>query len=221
MFAAETTIRVPSLHPNALACVELSIINITALSRTFQGESNTDVSSLKEPLLLLGDSLATKVKSNFQEAVRAILEFGPFDIRCESDAAMLLFETAVRANEGLLHPARPILRGWETGFDSHAPVARIGEEFGRFAAEFSKRWPGSVKDPIGFAAWAERASNANGHFFTDGCGRIARAIATAVLARSGLIYPNFRNRSEYFELIVQLPKDWEREYRKRCSSISQ
>ncbi len=196
-------------------CIDRSIDIIGRLSRTFKGEANTDVSALKEPLLLSGESLASTVRLNVRDAALAILEYGPRDVRCALDAEGLLYDTAVRANRGLLQPARSILRAWETGIAAHSPARRVLDDFQRFAAEFAERWEEGFVKPVQFASWIEWRSNANGHFFTDGCGRIARTFSLTALSRQRLLYPVFIDREQYFQLIGLPFGEWQREYSAR------
>lgn len=207
----------PTHHrsPDVARCVELSIQVVTRLSRSFQGEANTDVSALKAPLVLSGDALAAAVRLNLQSAVDAILEYGPNDIRCTTDAETLLYETAARVNHGLLEPKRPLMRTWETGIPTHSPAAAVVENFQRFAEEFHDRWRGSFVDAVQFASWVEWRSNAHGHFLTDGCGRFARAFSIAALGRQRVVYPAFRDRSEYYTHIETSCEHWQQAYSDR------
>jgi hypothetical protein len=185
------------------------------------GETNTDVSADKAPLLLTGNTLAATVKTNVRDAIEGILEYGPGDIRCGSDAEVLLYDIAVRVNRGLLDPSRPLMRTWETGIARHAPAAKVIEDFQRFSGELAERWHESFSDPISFAAWVERRSNANGHHLTDGCGRFARALAIAALSRQEFIYPAFQDRHEYFEYIEGPEAEWEQAYTSRIGKASE
>jgi len=199
--------------------IERSLNALAGLSRTFTGESNTDVSSRKTPLFLAGEELAKVVRANVYDAVTALLEYGPNDVRGQIDAETLLCNTAVRVNNGLLAPDRSIFRAWNTEIAVHSPMEQVELEFSKFAEDFATRWCGGFQAPVDFAAWVEYRSNARGHFFTDGCGRISRAISIASLGRAGLTYPQFKNRGEYFDLIAGSLESWTVQYRSRIPLI--
>lgn len=195
--------------------VDRSIAAITPLSRSFQGESNTDVSAQKEPFLLCDGEIAPQVHANFRAAVRGLLTIGPRDIRLPQDTELVLLDTSRVINRDLHPSTRPFFRTWETPFPEHASVRDIPDAYRKFCTQFTEEWAFSFRDPISFAAWMEWSSNARGHFWYDGCGRIARSVSVTALVRTELVYPTFEDRSEYFALIAQPLENWTKEYRSR------
>ena len=201
------------------AAIDLSIERITALSRSFRGESNTDVSACKEPFIVPADEVSQRVIANFRLAVSRFSTLGPRDLRVGQDAEVVLLDIARTVNEGLHPDKRPLLRTWETGLLGHAALVELRDSYDRFCGEFAQEWPFSFRDPAPFGAWIEWTANARGHFWYDGCGRITRAAAVTALSRAELAYPQFESRAEYFELISQPLASWTKTYAMRVGRL--
>ena len=198
-------------------CIRLSFERVKPLSRSFNGESNTDTSEQKPPLLTSGPILASLARQNFLRACSELVSIRQDALVFPTDAQELLLQVAGAINHGLIEPTRSIFRTWETGICEHTPVAGIEEGFRSLATELHSRWPASFSDSISFAAWVERSLNAHGHLLTDGCGRISKAFSVAALARQGLVYPSFDGPTEYIDLITGDEGSWYESYRERVS----
>jgi hypothetical protein len=62
-----------------------------------------------------------------------------------------------------------------------------------------QNWSELVRDPVPAAAWAEwQLGGGPLHPFYDGCGRISRAFAAALLVRGGRLLPLFDTSAQYF-----------------------
>ncbi len=199
--------------------IDQSIERIMRLSRSFCGESNTDVSAQKEPFVVPQDAVGSLVVSNFRTAVGRLLMLERRDLRIGADAELILLDTARTINEGLHPVRRPFFRHWETPFSEHSRVSQIRHEYDHFCKRFADEWAFGFRDPVAFGAWTEWAANARGHFWYDGCGRITRAVAVSSLAREGLVYPCFESRKEYFALIREPLEQWTQTYRSRLAGM--
>jgi hypothetical protein len=209
---------------NQLSSVKLDLVadalsQLTKISRTFQGISDTSVSALKEPLLHAGQELTRKVAENFRATVISLLQSSHnLAIIKSEDAEALLVNTYFSVNKDLLQEGRPIYRTWESKVEQHTPLARLETETQDFYREFSERFNARSQNPISFAAWIEQRLNGQLHCFSDGCGRVSRALACFVLIESDISYPRFESREQFFEQINLPFPQWLEGYQSRIVS---
>ena len=186
--------------PCAFKLEQISAIlneNSLRLSRTRNGVSDTSASPLKRPLVLSGEALRKRSAQN-ELSVHALI----FQMRAaappasEREVRDLLFQIADLTNDGLLPAGR--LRMWD--IDGKTPPGRLEGEIDAFCAAVFDRWGELKGDAAPLAAWAEwELCGGPLHPFYDGCGRISRSFAAALLLRGGSLPPLYGTLSEYFE----------------------
>ena len=88
-----------------------------------------------------------------------------------------------------------------TPYPNQPEPAKLESEISAFAQDFFARWSNPNEDAVSLAAWIEQEFNGRIHPLYDGCGRTSRTMAAIALGRSGLPYPKFTSREEFFTLI--------------------
>jgi hypothetical protein len=80
------------------------------------------------------------------------------------------------------------------------PLEQLNAALDAFCQSVFDRWNELNTDPVPLAAWAEWELNGGSlHPFYDGCGRISRSFAAALLLRGGLLPPLYDTLAEYFD----------------------
>ena len=186
--------------------------NNRRLSRTHKGHSDTGSSDDKRPLLLSGPALRAQIERNAEEVGKFVHAQGvSLHPRSAREVRSILFQVADLTNQGTLPQGRfrtwpiaanqPPLTGGPTisGPDAKVSPDSIESELDDFCAGVWHRWPEISSDPVPLAAWAEWELNAGPlHPFYDGCGRISRYFAAALLVRGSCLIPLFENSTSYF-----------------------
>jgi hypothetical protein len=186
--------------------------NNRRLSRTHQGHSDTGTSVEKLPLLLTGDALRERVEQNGLRVCAFVHAQSSADaLRSEEDVHKLLLAIADITNHGLL-PAGPF-RTWHiaanqpsatggpavSGPEPSVVPERIQDALTELCRTVWQGWNELLRDPVPAVAWAEwQLGGGPLHPFYDGCGRISRAFAAALLVRAGRRLPLFDTSSQYF-----------------------
>ncbi len=186
--------------------------NNVRLSRTMAGVCDTSTSPLKQPLLYSGDQLRLRIRHNERRVQEFLFQSRrdppPRDALAVED---LLLSIADMTNEGLLPAGR--FRAWriearsaspsEDAAASAAPAEVLPEELAgaltALAGSVYQRWDELGADPVALAAWAEWQLNGGPlHPFYDGCGRIARSFAAALLIRASSFLPLYDDHASYY-----------------------
>jgi len=185
--------------------------NSRRLSRTHHGRPDTGTSASKLPLLLSGEALKEKTIANERTVHQYIFENRNAQIESATHVRDLLFRIADTVNEGLLPSGRfrtwPILanqrsldgRTQVSGPQDKVPPEEIPAAVDQFCEAVWRRLEELAQDPFALAAWAEWELNGGLlHPFYDGCGRISRSFAAALLVRAGRLLPLFADWDTYF-----------------------
>jgi hypothetical protein len=187
--------------------------NNRRLSRTHSGHSDTGSSEHKQPLLLSGQVLLDQLRRNEAKVHKFVHgQCTSAEPKSPNDVQGTLFHIAHLTNRGTLPGGR--FRTWEIGAnqasltggpaisgpEAKIPPQLIGLAVFEFAATVWSRWCELTTDPVPLAAWSEWQLNGGSlHPFYDGCGRISRSFAAALLVRFRRLLPLFDNKSTYFE----------------------
>ena len=186
--------------------------NNVRLSRTRMGLCDTSTSPLKQPLLFSGDELRLRMLRNERRIHQFLFQSRHNPPPCDAQAVEdLLLGIADMTNQGLLPGGR--FRAWciearekSPSQDATAsmPPAKVPPEqlpgaVAAFARSVYQRWEELGADPVPLAAWAEWQLNAGPlHPFYDGCGRIARSFAAALLVRASWFPPWYDDHASYY-----------------------
>jgi hypothetical protein len=171
--------------------------NSIRLSRTRKGVSDTSTSTAKRSLRLMGDLLKQRSAENEARAHEFIwLGRNGAAPASADEVRRLLFELADITNDGLLPAGR--LREWPIA--GKLPPEQVERGIDDFCRVVCSRWSELATDPVALAAWAEWELNGGSlHPFYDGCGRISRSFAAALLLRGGLAPPLYDTSENYFD----------------------
>jgi hypothetical protein len=207
--------------------------NSRRLSRTRSGRSDTGTSALKRPLLLSGEALKEKAKENERAVHQFLFQHRHAALTGAREVGELLFQIADQTNAGLLPEGRfrtwPIearQRSVDGGAAVSGPVSKIApeaiaESVDRFCDDLWRRSSESKEESIALAAWAEWELNGGLlHPFYDGCGRISRLFAAALLVKAGEMLPLFEDRATYFAKGEAGAGAFETYYRERISAAA-
>lgn len=203
-------------------CIEHALTVLENISRTFRGESNTDTSRDKEKLLVEGQVLVSQSRENFRKGVAMLFALDENALAFPHSVKQLIGVLGLRLNEGLMPKTRGFWRTWDTPFKEQAAPGDVKEMLDKnFYGAFLEKFHNREQDPVEFAVWVERTLNRSYHPYSDGCGRITRALSTWILGRAGLLLPAFTSRDEYFDYLL---KENEAEsvavYREKTSTLS-
>jgi len=184
---------------------------LTKISRTFGGESNTDVSQDKLPLLISGEALKDRVAENFFNAAAFAHSCFLAGIKSPAEMERVIFLTTLHANRGLVDESLGFFRSWP-GHEGQPAPDNLPQAFSEFASTLLEKLSQSA-DKVEVAAWIEHTFNAQIHPLSDGCGRVSKALSTAVLALEGKPFPAFANRDEYFSSLLRPLEEFTAIYR--------
>ncbi len=203
-----TAVRPPvlarALTPFQDKAIDHALAVLRNVSRTFKGESNVESSEDKQPLLVVGKELVDIASRNFKIAVTLLLAVDDASLKDSSSVAQLFGVVGVKLNADLFQRGRGFWRTWELPFKGVVPLRSMKTAFREeFCQGYLTRLHDSTQDPVEFAVWSERTINARLHPLSDGCGKISKAFSTAILARAGLLYPQFESREEYFDMLLK------------------
>ena len=191
------------LTPFQNSCITHALFVLGKTSRTFQGESNTETSDDKEKLLFEGKELIDRARTNFKNALATLFVLDELAICSEVNVKQLIGVVGLKLNEGLMPSTRGFWRTWDTPFPHQSKKEEIKKDMEKlFYPEFLRRIHDPKQDAIEFAVWIERTANTQIHPLSDGCGKLSRALATWILGRAGIQFPNFSSREEYFDYLL-------------------
>ena len=184
----------------------------SSLSRTCNGISDTSVSSLKKKLLVEGDPLATRARTNFSDTLNELLNGTPRFLSSVEDTREFLIGIQKKLNSGLADPAVSIWRSWEIPILGTVAVADVQPQLDLFAKNFRYLWNDAADSSYALAAWVEHEIGQRICPWADGCGRNSRMLSAALLGRAGYLYPSFESTGQYHEIRRQSLLQFEREF---------
>jgi len=174
-------------------------INIGILSRTARGALDTSASPAKAGHMAVtdGNEAANIVWNNFLGTVKDLHGMKDHKIQSPEHAEEFADLTARAINrgitkEGVLH------RTDDSTKLPYTKIDQLPEARKQFSEEFHKRINDPKQDPIELAAWLHWRVNMTDHFYADGCGKTAEALASWALMRKGYPMPKVKSREEWF-----------------------
>lgn len=165
--------------------------NIKALSRTAQGTISTESSAKKGDSLVKidADKISQTAISNFTNTLVTL--FNKRNIRIESpdDIKSLLLEAATSINQGIVTEGR-LFREFDSEKYPYSHANQLEERLNVFAATLLEKIQ-NEEDPKEIAAWVEYVIDLTDHYFSDGCGKTAKAMSSWVLMRADVPLPDY------------------------------
>lgn len=187
---------------------EMAMGNLGRTSRTAQGTLDVSASAGKEDKLvagLTGQEAKRIARENFDAQVRE-LYYQRNDLpRNAADLEVKIDRVAEGINEGIVRPGE-INRTLATKFDNQTDPADLPIAKKQFASEFAQRLADPKADPVETAAWVEWRANIMDHFWADGVGKTAKALAAVPLMRAGLRLPAYPDNKTFYDYARGVPK---------------
>ncbi len=168
-----------------------ALSNVAITSRTARGTLDASSSNGKRQQLLADiTNLEQRVQENYRRAIsylfrRRLIAYFSADL-----LSGMIFDVAQSVNESIVVSPRSFRGGDDSTRYAYTAIADLSAAYAEFVDEFWQRLQG-VADPVGLAAWVEWRIDCTDHFFADGCGRIAKAIAAWVLMRHDYPLPRY------------------------------
>lgn len=192
--------------------VDQALENLKKTSRTAQGIVDTSASPEKAGQMLVesGERAAELATKNYEDAFgyiesivapddkRGLAFKEPFDVRSIVD------KIASKVNKGIVKSPH-LKREHDSEKFSYTRAANLDAAYDQFVSEMHRRLSDQNADPIETAAWIEWRANITDHFWTDGVGKISKALAAIPLIRAGLPLPKYRDNKEMYALAPKEP----------------
>lgn len=182
--------------------VSAAMGNLKKTSRTAGGVVDTSASAGKADQIaegLTGNDAAKFATQNFQVAVKKV-----FEAATQSH----MIETGRDAKNFIDHINRVVNRGivkegvlYRTDDSTKYPYTKIENlkaAHRQFSEELASRLNDPNANPVETAAWIEWRANLTDHFWADGCGKTAKALAMIPLMRAGLPLPEYPDNKTFF-----------------------
>jgi hypothetical protein len=138
-----------------------------------------------------------RARLNYTRTVGKLYDVREREFGSARELGAFIDDIARSVNDGLLRPGVLLRVGDSTQYP-YTPVARLPDAHARFCAELFERLHDPSEDPIETAAWVEYRVDLTDHFYADGAGKTARALASFVLMRAGHALPTYPDRAELY-----------------------
>jgi hypothetical protein len=186
----------------------VSVPRALALSRSGGGISDTSVSTKKPKLAFEGAELATQVSENFSRAIWLSMMFLEQEAPTPEAIDRFLVSALAAVNHAIASDRHVKFRSWHSQVPTHPAPSNLPYRYAQMTVEFSELFTSWRSQPEAVAALVEQKLNGEVHPFSDGCGRVSRALACAILARAGKSYPLFSSPDEYLQGINASRHEW-------------
>ncbi len=189
--------------------VQFALENLQRSSRTANGVIDTSSSPEKAGLVAkLSTTVAAQTaNSNYTDVISRLHEAKDIKFQNPEAAWAWIEDVAVDINRGLLAQGAPLLRAHDVPkYPCYAAAKDLEADRKEFAQDFvnglkrldTLSGPQKVKYAQRMAGWVEHRTNMTGHFFNDGCGKTASALAAFVCMRADTDLPIYVSRTDYF-----------------------
>lgn len=178
--------------------VHAALANLQATSRTASGEVNVEVAEEKADAVtgISGKEAADTATANFVRVIEKLFAERDRTFKDASELRAFVEDAAKGINEGIIKEGI-LIRTHNTDMYPYTRTENLEEAMSQFYTEFLEKLRRG-DDPKEVAAWVEYRIDLTDHFFADGCGKTAKAIAVWVLMRAKQSLPVYRSRDEYY-----------------------
>lgn len=190
--------------------LKTGLAGLNATSRTATGKIDLAGTPGKAADIVPGltpQEIAQRAQENFELVMRELYELR--DIKFTSPVQLRKFVEviATQINGGIVLDGQ-LIRDTPSEDHPYRPVEDLEAAMVQFYQELFDRFrdPKTKADPIASAAWVIFQMDMVDHFFTDGCGKISKAISNLVLMRYRAPLPAYVSKKElYTHAPKQLP----------------
>lgn len=186
--------------------------NISGTSRTFGGELNVTASKDKPKIVNQSNSKENLAHITKRNVIQA------FDFAHDNKNLVLLSSQILRdfidqiaklVNQDIIKDEKFLLR---RGSDSHkyfyVSTKYVKGFYESFVNQLYEKLNAPETSPVDLAAWIEWNVDFFGHIFSDGCGRVAKALSSWALMRMNFDLPDYQRGQDSFDTVRE-------SYRKR------
>jgi 8-oxo-dGTP diphosphatase len=188
--------------------------NVNLTSRSAKGEINTSASPDKKQKIkvdLSKDEVESRVKANTKIASEYVSANRNMVLTSPAVLKNFIEEVAFKVNDGIILDRKLLFREGENSEKyNYVYTENVRAYFDKFVEELYYRILDVNWDKVELAAWIEWNIDFCGHFFSDGCGRIAKLISAWALMRCDLDLPNYLLGQDGFDTVRE-------SYRRRFS----
>ena len=174
--------------------------NLKVMSRTANSILDLSSSETKSESMETQDADIAKkhLDENIEKALILIYENRYKKFSSEEELGNFILQIAECTNSGIVKPDKLFRSGADSTQFPYAKIKDLKELWAWFCRELFHMLAETGKDPVEVAAFAEYFINRRGHFFSDGCGKIAMLISSFILIRNDMNIPKYRSREEYY-----------------------
>lgn len=183
--------------------------NLKKTSRTAGGVVDTSASKGKADQMaegLTGADAAQHAINNFEGAVRTVHDAATGGPQTPESVGKLADDLNRQINKGIVKEG-VLRRNDDSTKFPYTKVEDLPFAYKQFTKEFAKRLNDPNADPVETAAWVEWRANMADHFWADGVGKTAKALAMIPLMKAGLPLPNYPSNKEFFKFSQPAPYD--------------
>lgn len=180
--------------------------NLLAMSRTAQGVVDTSASAGKADSMtgVTGDAAAELAQFNYCAAIRTAHENRYRTFHSPDELRGFVEGLATKINRGIVKDGS-LIRSTDSDKYPYVRIAQLEDYARTFYRNLYNRTKNPTADPVEAAAYAEFGIDFAGHFFADGCGKVAKVVSSYMLMRAGHALPEYRGgRAAYYA--NQLPQ---------------
>ena len=183
--------------------------NLIAMSRTAHGIIDTSASGTKKEAIAIDEraDVAGLIRSSFDRAIEMAYSAKSHHFENIHELRTFIESMAATINGGIVKDGMLIRNGEDSSKYPYARIADLPKFMDEFYEQLYARMNSPEVDPIETAAFAEYGIDLTGHFFSDGCGKTAKAVSSFVLMRANHKLPDYsrgnsrsyqENRAEYY-----------------------
>lgn len=183
--------------------------NLMEMSRTAHGTIDVSASNTKAESIEVDENanIADLATSGFDRAIDIAYEAKEHHFESAAELRKFVETIAMTVNGGIVKDGMLIRSGEDSDKYPYTRIADLPATMDNFYGQLLERINDPNADPVETAAFAEYGIDLTGHFFSDGCGKTAKAISSFVLMRQNHKLPDYargqdrsykENRAEYY-----------------------
>ena len=179
--------------------VSQAMANLKKTSRTAGGVVDTSASKGKADKManVSGAEAAEHANRNFEKVIKDVHASRNNEFKSPRQVSDFVDQVNKDVNKGIVKEGVLDRTDDSTKFP-YTAAADLPLAKKQFSEEFAKRLNDPNADPVETAAWVEWRANLTDHFWADGVGKTAKALAALPLMKAGLPLPQYRDNKEFF-----------------------
>jgi hypothetical protein len=176
--------------------------NFEVTSRTAHGLVDVSASPTKSDAMSVragqSDDVARIAKTNFDNACSYLFANLGRQFLNPTDLQFFVELLATKVNRWIVEPTR-FMRAEDSTKYPYTLKADLEDAYNSFFSELYLMLDDPRVDPRVLAAWIEYRVDLTDHYFSDGCGKIAKLLSAWSLMRRGEDLPSYVSRENYYD----------------------